>query len=276
MHHTHSSTKRPGTQLSLRLFLAAGSLVLWSLSAVISAAADADAQTTLPSTPAELLAMDPHVFATTLTTSRPRPVSSEDRSRILGSLPAEGVMNQLTGRLQNKLTALGPLLRAADRDAVYDVRVVDIPLARIGLYERTVLLISGTALALLPAEDLRAQVAHEIGHEYFATEHDRATKAGDRRRLRELELMCDAVGMVMLHDLGMDPSRLVRSIEKVTLYNRRMFQTAVDESGYPTLDERQKFAAAVRRWIVKRKAGASHEIDRSVQGTPPNKHERRG
>ena len=182
--------------------------------------------------------------------------------------PAEGVMNQLTGRLQNKLTALGPLLRAVDRDAVYDVRVVDIPLARIGLYERTVLLISGTALALLPAEDLRAQVAHEIGHEYFATEHDRATKAGDRRRLRELELMCDAVGMVMLHDLGMDPSRLVRSIEKVTLYNRRMLQTAVDESGYPTLDERQKFATAVRRWIVKRKAGASHEIGRSVQGTP--------
>ena len=159
-------------------------------------------------------------------------------------------------------------MRAAERDTVYDVRVVDVRVARIGLYERTVLLISGTALALLPAEDLRAQVAHEIGHEYFATEHDRATKAGDRRRLRELELMCDAVGMVMLHDLGMDPSRLVRSIEKVTLYNRRMLQTAVDESGYPTLDERQKFATAVRRWIVKRKAGASHEIGRSVQGTP--------
>jgi hypothetical protein len=199
--------------------------------------------------------MDPDVFATSLATSRPRPVASEHRSRILGSLSPDGVMSPLPRGLQNKLTALGPLLRAADRDAVYDVRVVDIPLARIGLYERTVLLISGTALALLPAEDLRAQVAHEIGHEYFAAEHDRATKAGDRRRLRELELMCDAVGMVMLQNLGMDPSRLMTSIEKLTLYNRRVFQTAVDDSGYPTLDERRKFAAAVRRWIVKRKPG---------------------
>jgi hypothetical protein len=255
MRHTHSSTKRPGTQLSLRLFLATGSLVLWSLSGVISAAPDTAAQTTLPSTPEELLAMDPDVFATTLTTSRPRPVSSEHKSRILGSLSAEGVMNQLTGSLQNKLTALGPLLRAADRDAVYDVRVVDVPLARIGLYERTVLLISGPALALLSAEDLRAQVAHELGHEYFATEYDRATQAGDRRRLRELELMCDAIGMVMLHDLGMDPSRLMRSVEKLTLYNRRLFQTAVDESGYPTLDERRKFTAALRGWIAKGRSG---------------------
>lgn len=268
MRQTHSSTKRPGTRLSLRLLLAAGSLVLWSLSEVISAAPEAAVQTTLPSTPQELLAMDPDVFATTLTTSRPSPVSSEHRSRILGSLSAEGVMSQLTGRQQNKLTALGPLLRAADRDAVYDVRVVDVPVARIGLYERTVLLISGTALGLLPVEDLRAQVAHELGHEYFATEHDRATQAEDRQRLRELELMCDAIGMVMLHDLGMDPSRLMRSVEKLTLYNRRMFQTAVDESGYPTLDERRKFAAAVRRWIAKGKAGASHAIDSSMQGTP--------
>jgi hypothetical protein len=80
--------------------------------------------------------------------------------------------------------------------------------------------------------------------------------------------MCDAVGMVMLQNLGMDPSRLMTSIEKLTLYNRRMFQTAMDESGYPTLDERRKFSAAVRRWIVKRKAGASHTIDSSLQGTP--------
>jgi hypothetical protein len=209
--------------------------------------------------------MDPDVFATTLTTSRPRPVPPEHRNRILGSLSPDGVMSQLPGRLQNKLTALGPLLRAADRDAVYDVRVVDVPLARIGLYERTVLLISGTALELLPAEDLRAQVAHELGHEYVATEHDRATQAGDRRRLSELELMCDAVGMVMLQKLGMDPSRLMRSIEKLTLYNRQVFQTAMDESGYPTLDERRKFADAVRRWLAKRKAGGSHALDGSME-----------
>jgi hypothetical protein len=163
--------------------------------------------------------------------------------------------------------------RGDGRDAVYDVRVVNVPVARIGLYERTVLLISGTALALLPAEDLRAQVAHEIGHEHFATEHDRATRAGDQRRLRELELMCDAVGMVMLHDLGMDPSRLMTSVEKLTLYTRRMFQTAMVESGYPTLDERRKFAAAVRRWIVKRKRARLTRLIVPCRARPADKHD---
>jgi hypothetical protein len=219
-------------------------LVLSSLPAAV-----AGGQTTLPSTPQELLATDPQVFVTALKASRPQPLSVEDRMRILAVLPAEGVITRLTRGLQNKLTTLEPLLRAADRDAVYDVRVVDVPLARIGLYERTVLLISGTALALLPAEDVRAQVAHEIGHEYFTAEQERATSAGDHRRLKEIELMCDAIGMVMLHELAMNPSRLVAGVEKVTLYNRRTSQIGMDESNYPTLDERRKFAAAVQRWI---------------------------
>jgi hypothetical protein len=206
-------------------------------------------QAPLPSTPQELLAADPHAFATTLKTSWPQAVSPAHKKEVLASLPVEGVMTHLSGKLQQKVSALEPLLRAADRDGIYDVRVVDIPLARIGLYERTVLLISGTALALLSAEELRAQVAHEIGHEYFAAESDRAAKAQDRRRLKEIELMCDAIGIVLLHELGMDPSQLMKSVEKVTLYNRRTSQRGIDELNYPTLDERRKFSAAVRRAI---------------------------
>ena len=243
MQHTHSFTNPSGTT-SLRLFFACGSLVLLSLSQ-----ANAADQTSLPSTPQELLASDPHVVATILKGSRPTPVSSADRGRIFASLPAEGAMTQLAADQQRKLTALEPLLRAADRDGVYEVRVVGIPLARMVLYERTVLLISGTVLALLSADELRGQVAHEIGHEYFAAEHERATNAQDHRRLKEIELMCDAFGMVMLHELGMNSSRLMASVEKVTLYNRRMSQVGMDESNYPTLDERRRFAAAVRRWM---------------------------
>jgi hypothetical protein len=145
--------------------------------------------------------------------------------------------------------ALDPLLRAANRDGIYDVRVINIPLARMVLYGRTVLLISGTALALLSGEDLRAQVAHEVGHEYFTAEQDRATRDKDHRRLKEIELMCDATGMVMLHELGMDPTRLIASVEKVTLYNRRTSQKGMDESDYPTLDERRHFAVAIERWM---------------------------
>jgi len=214
----------------------------------------------LPSTPQELLASEPDVFITLLKTSMPQPVSSEEKARVVAFLPGEGVVTRLNRGMQSKLSALEPLLRAAERDAVYDVRVVENPLARIVIYERTVLLISRTVLALLSAEDLRAQVAHEIGHEYFTAEYERATKARDTRRLKDLELMCDAVGMVLLHELGLDPSRLMKSLETVTLYNRRTSQKGMDESNYPTLDERRKFAAAVHRWIRGKAPAARHSV----------------
>ena len=156
---------------------------------------------------------------------------------------------RFTSNREKKLIALQLLLRSVERETVYDVRVVNVPLAQIGLLERTVLLISEKALALLSAEELTAAAAHEVAHEYFAAEHERATNAKDYRRLREIELMCDAFGMVMLHDIGLSPSRLVRSVEKVTLYNRRMSHKDVGESNYPTLDERRKFAAAVQQWM---------------------------
>jgi hypothetical protein len=206
-------------------------------------------QRSLPSTPQELLAADPHALVTTLKTLRLQPVSLDDKRRILESLPVEGVVTELSGKLQHKLIDLEPLLRGVDRDGVFDVRVVDIRLARVGLFQRTALLISGTALALLSEPELRAQVAHEIAHEYFTAEHERATAVGDHRRLKEIELMCDAIGMVILHELGMDPSRLIESVERVTLYNRRMSQIGMDESNYPTLDERRQFAGAVRKWM---------------------------
>ena len=51
------------------------------------------------------------------------------------------------------------------RDTMYDMKVVDIRYARVGVYERVDVLISKPALMLLEAEDLQALVAHEIAHE---------------------------------------------------------------------------------------------------------------
>lgn len=137
------------------------------------------------------------------------------------------------------------------RDSVYEIKVVDAPLARIGLYERTVVLISNTALALVKADELQALVAHEIGHEYLSADHARASRLGDHSRLKELELLCDAFAIVTLQGLGLDPSRLMAGVEKITRYNRQVFGTAVNETGYPTLSERREFARAVRAWAAR-------------------------
>jgi hypothetical protein len=128
--------------------------------------------------------------------------------------------------------------------------VIDVRLARVAIFEGLVLLITRPALTILSSDELRAQVPHEIGHPYVSGDYDRASSARDRRRLKELELLCDAIAIALLRHLGIDPAPLMTGIKKVTGYNRERFGAAVDESGYPTLAERREFAREVAAWIT--------------------------
>jgi hypothetical protein len=165
-------------------------------------------------------------------------------------LPSEGEVTNLDAASLRKLAALTPLLRAIGRDTAYEVKVIDVPLARIGLYERTIVLISETALTLLEAEELQAQVAHETGHEYVWVDHARASAREDRKRLKDLELLCDAVAIATLRRIGVDPARLMTGVEKVTRYNLKVLETRVDDRNYPSLSERREFARAVTAWMA--------------------------
>jgi coproporphyrinogen III oxidase len=49
-----------------------------------------------------------------------------------------------------------------------------------------------------------------MGHGYVWTERERAFQLVDHKRLKDLELVCDAIAIVTLHGLGMDVSRLMR------------------------------------------------------------------
>jgi hypothetical protein len=200
--------------------------------------------------PQALLATEPRAFARWLETGRRRPVSAQDRADTLSTLPGDGEVTSLSDAGRQKLAALGQLLRATGRDSDYEIKVIDIPQARIGLFKRSVILISENALALTDAEDLRALMAHELGHEYIWAEYQHASERGDHNRLKQLELMCDAIAIVILDGLGLDPSRLMTGVEKITRYNREFRGPMVDERGYPTLPERRAFARAVTAWIA--------------------------
>jgi hypothetical protein len=253
MRHTHRGSKWAEARLSLSQFRRTRSVVLWQLGLAL-VAINAYGQTVNLASPQELVATDPHAFARWLETDRPGPVSAEDKARILRTLPPKGEVTNLDARARRKLAALSHVLRATGREAVYEIKVVDVPVARVGLYERTVVLISETALTLLEAEGLQALVAHELGHEYISAEHERASERGDHKGLKQLELMCDAIAIVTLHGLGLDPSRLMRSVEKITRHNRKALGPTIDERGYPTLPERREFAREVTSWVAR--AGA--------------------
>ena len=69
--------------------------------------------------------------------------------------------------------------------------------------------------------------------------------------------MCDAIAIVILDGLGLDPSRLMTGVERITRYNREFRGSAVDERGYPTLSERRAFARALTAWIARAARTAS-------------------
>jgi hypothetical protein len=192
-----------------------------------------------------LLATDPNAIARFLETARPAPVSAEEKAGILSTLPLDGEVTDLSGSARKKLAALTKVLRATGRESVYEIKVIDVPQAAIGLHARAVLLISEAALTLLDADELQAFLAHEIAHEYVWTERERAFQLADRSRLKDLELVCDGIAIVTLHGLGMDVSRLMAGVQKISRFNRERFGAANNEGDYPTLAKRQAFARAM-------------------------------
>ena len=144
----------------------------------------AEASRELPPQPAwplsnsrNLLATDPNAFVRFLETARPEPVSAENKARALSTLPEEGEVTNLNASARQKLAALAKVLRATGRESVYEIKVIAVPQAGVGLYARAVILISEPALTLLDADELQALVAHEVGHEYVWTERERSFQA---------------------------------------------------------------------------------------------------
>ena len=178
---------------------------------------------------------------------RPEPVSALEKAAVLRSLPAEGAATHFSTGERRKLEELGPVLCSQSRKDVYDVRIITVPQAYTGLHARAVLLISMPVLVLLTSEELQALVAHEIGHEYVWQQYESAKTRKDAKRLRELELVCDAIAIATLIRLGVPPARLESATEKIDSYNREWFGTALDEDNYPSLRERTQLIKKVRR-----------------------------
>jgi predicted Zn-dependent protease len=205
-------------------------------------------QSVVDSVLARFLSTDPRTFALDLERRRPAAVSQDLKARILRSLPSEGEDTKLKKSARRKLASLEQVLCVHQRQSVYEIKVISVPHAFVGLHARVVVLISDTALNFLDGEELQALVAHEIGHEYVWAEYETARHLKDYRRLQELELYCDGVVILTLGKAGVNPSRLLSGLKKIGQFNRQRFGRAVDEDYYISLIEREKFAQAVMAW----------------------------
>ena len=174
---------------------------------------------------------------------RPEPIRREDKQRALASLPVEGELRPTAGEA-TKLESLRRVLIYHKREDVLEVKVIDLPQAAAVLYARSIVLISRPALRVLSAVELQAVVAHEIGHEYFWDEELRLRNKKDSSARREIELRCDAIAILTLLQLDLDPALVVSAAAKVTGFNERRGMR-IDAEQYPTVAEREQFTRAL-------------------------------
>ena len=247
MHACNDSSTYPETSASLRRFQRLAAAVVAALGIVLPLGGRA--QSSGISSPRNIIAGDPSAFVQLLATTRPPAISPERKALVMRSLPSNGEVEHLDTSAMAKLSALRPLLDATERESVYAIKVIDVPQAAIGIHGRAVVLISVRALRLLSVEELRATVAHEIGHEYVWAEHEGARLREDHQRLRQLELVCDAIAIATLHQLGMSTAALVSGLDKMIRFNRRHFGVSLKEKNYPPIGARRRFAREVEMWL---------------------------
>jgi hypothetical protein len=183
-----------------------------------------------------------------LQTARPPCIPAPVRAELIARLPYEGsVEADSEGRL--KLKAIDSVLEYHGRKGVLEVKVIHVVQAFIGLHARSVLLISERALDLLSAEELRAAVAHEIGHEYFWKEYQAAKMLRDPGKLQEVELRCDAIAVLTLLQLSHDPADLLAGVSRQAGFNELVGADG-NANCYVSMKERGRFIRALIDRIV--------------------------
>jgi hypothetical protein len=175
---------------------------------------------------------------------RPPPASEAERTRALANVPLDSVVLPDANE-RTKLDALEVVLIYHERLHVIEIKLIDVPMAVVGLHERAVLLISRPALRLLSVPELQATVAHEIGHEYFwGDDYAALRERRDIHALQVLELKCDGVAVLTLVALGLDPYNLYRAIKKIGRFNE-VPNARWRNNGYPQPKDRERFIRAL-------------------------------
>ena len=176
---------------------------------------------------------------------RPEPLAEPDRARVRATLPRAGALVP-TQVEKEQLRAMEGVLVYHERQHVFDITVIDVPQAFVGLHGRAVLLISRPAMGLVSAVELQALVAHEIGHDILWNDFEKARQRRDMLRRHQLELVCDGIAALTMVVLGADPTRLTEAVKKLVWFNRRLGAVA-NAQDYPGLRDREAFVAALVR-----------------------------
>ena len=227
------------------------SVILSQLSVALIAV-NAYGQNAFLSSPQELLARTPAPLPSGWKANGPNRCQPSKRRASSSILPDQGEVKRLNLSVEPKAGQSGAgCFRAAERDSAYEIKVVDVPKQGSFYHERTAILMI-SANSADPAGGQGAPGAGGARNRpriHLGVDYARASARNDRRRLKDLELLCDAIAIVTLHGLNLDPSRLVTGLEKINRYNWNFFEAEVERRSYPSLSERRRFAREVTAWV---------------------------
>jgi hypothetical protein len=182
-------------------------------------------------------------FDNYLRTMRPNEIPPDLRKRVIANLPKEGHLNP-SAEDRSRLSRLQPIFSYHDRASMIENRLIDMPQALVGLHASFVLLIARNTMNLLTTEELQAAVAHEMGHFYSWDEYQVALQDRRFNQLQELELQSDAIAVITLVGLGLDPSLLITSLKKLTGFNQRLGASS-NVYAYVRIEDRTRFIEAM-------------------------------
>jgi Zn-dependent peptidase ImmA (M78 family) len=175
---------------------------------------------------------------------RPEPLTAAARARVLASFPPYGILRPSPTE-SAKIAAAERVLDYSARSGVITIRVIDLDHAFVGLYFRTVILVSRQALASVDREEFSGLVAHELGHDYDWNDYWTAMQSHNHLRMQQLELRADAIAVLILRRLRIAADRLLTAVAKVTRYNERLGALAT-AGDYVPLKERLAFIRAMK------------------------------
>jgi Zn-dependent protease with chaperone function len=91
--------------------------------------------------------------------------------------------------------------------------------------------------SILTDDEAAALIAHETGHLFFGKELALARTTDDSKIARIVELKCDAVSLITLKNLKIDPASLVTGLKKLIEAREKLgLQTITDQS--PSMENR--------------------------------------
>lgn len=175
---------------------------------------------------------------------RPVEISAEQRAVIVASIRKDDLVAPSPGR-QAKLNGLPPVLKYHERDAL-PIKILRFPgpLAWAAFLEGAAVLVSEDAMDLLTTEELQAVIAHELGHEYFAAESELARKNKQWDKVKEVELRCDAISIITMKSIGLNPNALISGVTKLTRFNQEHGVRSMPNLE-PSLNDRAQFCKAM-------------------------------